>query len=106
MENPLSRPLMGKSRKKKKKKKNLVYLSLASHRSSINYLWLISSSSRLRCVMSVGPPAPCFVNTNTDALGIAPDFQLHLEVCKHNVIIVGIRERYYVCLVDDGFEDY
>ena len=27
------------------------------------------------------------VKTNTDALGTPPDFQLHLEVCKHKVII-------------------
>ena len=27
------------------------------------------------------------VKTNTDALGAASDFQLHLEVCKHKVII-------------------
>ncbi len=29
------------------------------------------------------------VKTNTDSLGTAPSFQLHLEVCKQNVIITG-----------------
>ena len=50
------------------------------------------------------------VKTNTDAHWGAPAFPLHLEVCKHMVIVTllfdifGTREGYYVCHVDAGFK--